>query len=749
MMKSFFKRVTEYIFNTSISLQDRSFVVFSCLVLVALYAAIPLGVIMREPLSATLSTLGGAAGFSVFVYYVFRRNLISRAKIVLSIVVVFLFLPAMFFSNGGGISGAPLWMLLGTIYIGLILEGRLRVILLAVNAIVLVACWIVGYRYPGLVTEYSRGQGYFDSAAGLFIVGGIIYVLILFCISLFRKDEARKNTQRMFEQISSALVNAIDAKDEFTNGHSERVAKYSKKIAERYGKSPGECDEIYQIALLHDIGKIGIPEKIINKPGKLSDEEYEIIKKHTVQGAKILESVIDYPELIVGARYHHERYDGKGYPDGLKGREIPEIARIISVADAYDAMTSKRSYRDAIPQQRVREEIVKGIGTQFDPDFARIMILLIDLDIEFKMRESISGANVSKVDRIHCESIYNDCSDDIGITRQRTRISFYSRPDDGYNDDESLPSLIVYDAVDGKVHPGEEDNMDLLYFEYAQIRLDGTVNKGNVRKMEVRTVEAVAGDEWTDRSTAGQEQMYKVEAARNRDHVLVRVMSEKKSFDVILALPDTSRYAFISITGEHCEIHGITVDTDKNEVLESDIPRIDEEISYTKGCLAGDVPNIESDGPRWATTAGIPITKDMTITFHTMSYPTARLVWHCPYFCIFSSKNGQVGGDKYREYLLLKMDGENWESEEKVVNEVLIDHTGDFSGWENWMDKNKQGIDCKLRIRREGKMIFMKTENLGVSVNSISTVKDGTKKLYIALTGDQCAISNTRIFREN
>ncbi len=748
-MKSFHKRLTEYIFNTSISVQDRSFVVFSCLVLVAMYAAIPLGLIMREPLGATLSTIGGAIGFSVFVYYVFKKNLISRAKIVLSVIVVFLFLPAMFFSNGGGVSGAPLWMLLGTIYIGLILEGRLRVILLAVNVIILIACWIVGYRYPELVTEYSRGQGYFDSVAGLFIVGGIIYVLILFCISLFRRDEARKNTQRMFEQISSALVNAIDAKDEFTNGHSERVAKYSKKIAEHYGKSPDECDEIYQIALLHDIGKIGIPEKIINKPGKLSDEEYEIIKKHTVQGAQILESVIDYPGLTVGAKYHHERYDGKGYPDGLKGREIPEIARIIAVADAYDAMTSKRSYRDAIPQQRVREEIVKGIATQFDPDFARIMIRLIDMDIEFKMRESVSGVNVAKVDNIHCESIYNDCSDDIGITRDKTKISFHSCPDAGYKEDECIPSLIVYDSLDGKVHPGEENNRDLLYCEYALIRLDGTVNKGNVRKMEVRTGDAVAGDEWSDKSAAERGQKYMIEAVRNRDHVLIHAMSEKKSFDVILALPDTSRFAFISLTGEHCKISGITVYTDENDVAESEIPRIDEEISYTKGCPEGDVPNIEADGPRWATTVGVPITKDMTITFHAMSYPTARLVWHCPYFCIFSSKNGQVGGDKYREYLLLKMDGENWESEEKVVNEVQIDHTGDFAGWENWMDKNKQGIDCKLKIRREGKMIFMKTENMGVSVNSISTVKDGTKKLYIALTGDQCAISNIRISREN
>ena len=175
------------------------------------------------------------------------------------------------------------------------------------------------------------------------------------------------------------------------------------------------------------------------------------------------------------------------------------------------------------------------------------------------------------------------------------------------------------------------------------------------------------------------------------------------------------------------------------------IPRIAEEVSYTKGCLTGDIPNIEVDGPRWTTTAGMPITKEMTISFHTMSYPTARLIWHCPYICIYYSKDGQVGGEDYREYLLLKLDGENWESEEKVVNEVRVDHTKDFDGWENWMDINMKGIDCCLKIRREGKMIFMRTENMGISLNSITTIKDGTKKIYISLTGDQVALSNIRI----
>ncbi|MBO7375200.1 MAG: HD-GYP domain-containing protein, partial [Lachnospiraceae bacterium] len=199
--------------------------------------------------------------------------------------------------------------------------------------------------------------------------------------------EEKKEMMRLFDQTATALVNAIDAKDTYTQGHSVRVAEYARKIAEHVGKSEEECEEIYYAGLLHDVGKIGVPGDIINKNGKLSNEEYEKIKTHAEKGGQILSSIIEYPYLSIGARHHHERFDGKGYPDKLKGDDIPEIARILAVADAYDAMTSKRSYRDPIPQQKVREEIIKGAGLQFDPKFANVMQHLIDLDTEYQMKE--------------------------------------------------------------------------------------------------------------------------------------------------------------------------------------------------------------------------------------------------------------------------------------------------------------------------------------------------------------------------
>ena len=197
-----------------------------------------------------------------------------------------------------------------------------------------------------------------------------------------------KRVEALNMQVVSALAEAVDAKDTYTNGHSSRVAKYAKMIAARAGYSPAAQNEIYMMGLLHDVGKIGVPDDVINSPGKLTDEEYEKIKEHPVIGGKILESIKERPKLATGARWHHERYDGSGYPDGIAGDQIPEEARIIAVADAYDAMTSRRSYRSVMPQDKVRGEIARCSGTQFDPRFAEIMLYMIDEDKDYTMRET-------------------------------------------------------------------------------------------------------------------------------------------------------------------------------------------------------------------------------------------------------------------------------------------------------------------------------------------------------------------------
>lgn len=205
------------------------------------------------------------------------------------------------------------------------------------------------------------------------------------------QEEVERQTERS-ERISlqalKTLAVTIDAKDKYTNGHSVRVAEYAREIMRRSGGTEREQEEIYYIGLLHDIGKIGVPDEIINKDSGLTDEEYEVIKTHPVIGADILKNIsMDIPGIEVGARWHHERYAGGGYPDGLRGDQIPREARIIGVADAYDAMTSKRSYREILPQKVVRSEFVDKSGIQFDPAYAKLMVQMIDEDTEYRMRE--------------------------------------------------------------------------------------------------------------------------------------------------------------------------------------------------------------------------------------------------------------------------------------------------------------------------------------------------------------------------
>ena len=200
-------------------------------------------------------------------------------------------------------------------------------------------------------------------------------------------DEKTKENENLFFHVVECLADAIDAKDNYTNGHSGRVAAYSKEIARRYGYDEKQQEKIFMMGLLHDVGKIGVPDEVINKPGRLTDEEFACIKKHPAIGYKILSNIKEMPELSAGARFHHERYGGNGYPEGISGLDIPEVARIIAVADAYDAMTSNRSYRGVLPQEKVRDEIEKGKGTQFDPQFADIMLEMIDEDQEYRMRD--------------------------------------------------------------------------------------------------------------------------------------------------------------------------------------------------------------------------------------------------------------------------------------------------------------------------------------------------------------------------
>ena len=733
-------RLKAYFLDSSIDIKERTFMLFSSAVLVALFLAVPFGLIMREPLSATISTLIGAVFFTLYVFYSFKTKRIRSAKIVLSIILIFIFLPAMFFTNGGVEGGAPIWLLLGTFYIALILEGKFKVAMFICEGAVMLGTWITGYYYPQYVTTYSKWGNYFDTFAALFIVSAIICVIVMFYIALSKKEEEHKNVERLFTQTAMALVNAIDAKDVYTHGHSARVAEYSKKIAEAAGKSPEECEKIYYVALLHDVGKIGIPDRIINKRGRLTDDEYAAVKEHAAWGASILKDITAYPYLSVGAHFHHERYDGQGYPNGLKGTDIPEIARIISVADAYDAMTSSRSYRDPIPQQKVREELVECSGTQFDPKFANIMIHFIDEDTKYKMKQKDVLHQPTIDDVLVVGGYRDDVSTGIHVTPHTVTINVKIGPTKPGI--APKPSLVLFDSLDGRYHDNEKDIKEFLYFEYCELGFDGTWTNAGARKIESKEIE--------DPDCMMRPGRYRIEASRFKDHALIRITgSDKtygatvKTYETIIAMPDSARYSYIGFTGENCTVSDMTIERSKDMIDENFIPRIAKEITFLNG-PEGDIPNIQINGYRADSTKGVPVRDGMKIVFHTMSLPTARLVWHCPTCVIFSSDDGTVKGPNYKEFALMRLDGETWKAGDDSDCELLVDRH-DFNGWDAWKQANKEGYECTIDFKRDGSRIIASTENAGISVKSTTDVKVEVPEIYVALSGDQVALTNIRV----
>ena len=221
-------------------------------------------------------------------------------------------------------------------------------------------------------------QWWFWAALAIIAIAAVVLIASAY---VRHKTEQSLKRQLEYKNITvesiQAIARTIDAKDEYTNGHSIRVGAYSKIIAENLGMSSDEVDNIYYIALLHDIGKIAIPDSILNKPGKLTDEEFAVMKSHTTRGAAILKGISTIPQIIEGAKSHHEKYDGSGYPEGIKGEDIPFVARIICCADCFDAMASKRVYKEPFSLDVITSEFERCAGTQFDPQISRVVIDLI------------------------------------------------------------------------------------------------------------------------------------------------------------------------------------------------------------------------------------------------------------------------------------------------------------------------------------------------------------------------------------
>ena len=230
-----------------------------------------------------------------------------------------------------------------------------------------------------ILGDKLSGEKYYDPEINLFVTLANDVAMAVKNAELIKDLKTSYDREhQLFIQTSIALATAIDARDRYTHGHSERVSHYSLVIAkEMIDEGKMEYDrefmETLQLsALLHDVGKIGIRDQILNKPAQLDKDEFEVMKQHVMIGSNIVKPVLGLTHLADGILYHHERYDGKGYPHGLKGKAIPLIGRIVNVADSYDTITTARAYKKAVPPQEAFEEMVKCAGTQFDPEVVAV-----------------------------------------------------------------------------------------------------------------------------------------------------------------------------------------------------------------------------------------------------------------------------------------------------------------------------------------------------------------------------------------
>ena len=249
--------------------------------------------------------------------------------------------------------------------------------------------------------KWLRERVWFKAAAAALIIG-VCYLAVILIMKYRTKKFLRKQEEDklLIREIVQAFAKVIDMKDKYTNGHSTRVAEYTAMLAKELGYSEEETEKFYNIALLHDIGKVGIPPEVLNKPGKLSDNEFNIIKSHSALGYNVLKDISIMPELADGAGSHHERPDGKGYPKGLKGDEIPRAAQIIAVADTFDAMYSDRPYRKRMNFEKAVSILQEGAGTQLSSDVVDAFLRLVEKGC-FRAEDDNGGGTTEDIDNIH------------------------------------------------------------------------------------------------------------------------------------------------------------------------------------------------------------------------------------------------------------------------------------------------------------------------------------------------------------
>ncbi len=500
------------------------------------------------------------------------------------------------------------------------------------------------------------------------------------------KDEQR-NIESFFGEVSAACANLIE-KDENLKGHCERTAQLSKRIAKKAGKSDEDCEKIYYAAFLCDAG------------------------------AEALSYIKDYPFLSETALYVGKPYDPS----------LPDFSRIITAAKDYDSMINNPS----LPPFFIRDYFVREADRKYDPVYANLVVRILDEGTNMGLFDK---AAKSMETELTCKE-YRDCiSQGVEVSVTVTDISFEALP---LEKDKpfSSPSIIIFDSYDKEVQNTPETINANKYIEYGEVWFDGHTISSGARNMEVRNL--------VEDSTYSDNSAYKISACRFEDHLLVKMQGGEKSFEVIVALPSASKAAYIGITGENTYISNIKVEKTDIVTKEEDIPRIAEKQNFIDR-IESDLPNIQITKPLGAFTTGIEVKDKMNIYFHAQSLPDANLIWHCPYIVLYYSDDKKIYGENYREYAMVKFDGETNEFYENAENSFIMKKTETFKNWEEWEIQNKAGYESQIEFFKNGSEIILTTQNKGIYIQNTTKIKDGNKEIYVALTGDQVALTDIRI----
>ena len=323
----------------------------------------------------------------------------------------------------------------------------------------------------------------------------------------------------------------------------------------------------------------------------------------------------------------------------------------------------------------------------------------------------------------------------IPIVQNYTEISFKFTSTASENEFSS-PSIILFDSYDRQIHHNQKSIDANNYVEYGELWFDGHVISTSARNMEVQVTEK--------QNSTEDESIYRIRSVRFEDHLSIKMESASKIVEIIAALPNISKSAYIAITGENCRISNIKTELTDITVEENEIPRIAEQISYIDH-METEIPNVQINSPRQVYTEGIELRSRVKILFHTMSLPEANLIWHCPYIVLYYSEDGKINGKDYREYALIKLNGEDNGSNDFAENTFSMKKDYSFESWNKWNEENKTGYECTIEFLKKGNKITLSTTNLGISIKNVTEIFENKGTVYASLTGDRCALTDIRV----